>query len=349
MSLPPRSKTPPGVLVRALVSLGAIVAIVAAVVGAAYERLGGAGGGDALTAANLPALAVLLVLLPVVVNSTFYLELSLGRTLAWVDAWLTARWETIVYGCSAALALAWLRLVHAGLGPVEMLAVGAVLAAATATSAHVIRLGVRADELALVQGLSQVIAADISLARSFTRIQELTRRLVPWEQMGFARYDSRTNEMELVADTAAGGQTQFRFDANAGLTGEAVRLRRPVVAHALRPDQVVVPGEERPGAEVLVPLYHAGQLVGLWSVRHSDPLMYRETDGEMLALLAPQLALLLAIEASVQPVVGASERTTRSEEHTSELQSLAYLVCRLLLEKKKNRTYWLREHLSCEG
>src|SRR2546425_3616050 len=28
----------------------------------------------------------------------------------------------------------------------------------------------------------------------------------------------------------------------------------------------------------------------------------------------------------------------RSEEHTSELQSLAYLVCRLLLEKKKNNT-----------
>src|SRR3989441_6707493 len=29
----------------------------------------------------------------------------------------------------------------------------------------------------------------------------------------------------------------------------------------------------------------------------------------------------------------------RSEEHTSELQSLAYLVCRLLLEKKKIRVY----------
>src|SRR5205823_11087352 len=28
-------------------------------------------------------------------------------------------------------------------------------------------------------------------------------------------------------------------------------------------------------------------------------------------------------------------RPSRSEEHTSELQSLAYLVCRLLLEKKK--------------
>src|SRR5687767_15474912 len=32
----------------------------------------------------------------------------------------------------------------------------------------------------------------------------------------------------------------------------------------------------------------------------------------------------------------------RSEEHTSELQSLAYLVCRLLLEKKKN----IAEHTS---
>src|SRR2546425_2930300 len=33
---------------------------------------------------------------------------------------------------------------------------------------------------------------------------------------------------------------------------------------------------------------------------------------------------------------GAGDKKQRSEEHTSELQSLAYLVCRLLLEKKKN-------------
>src|SRR2546425_8280200 len=34
-------------------------------------------------------------------------------------------------------------------------------------------------------------------------------------------------------------------------------------------------------------------------------------------------------------VVNAHGSEGRSEEHTSELQSLAYLVCRLLLEKKK--------------
>src|SRR2546425_7860861 len=32
------------------------------------------------------------------------------------------------------------------------------------------------------------------------------------------------------------------------------------------------------------------------------------------------------------------DSSQRSEEHTSELQSLAYLVCRLLLEKKKKST-----------
>src|SRR2546425_8559253 len=37
------------------------------------------------------------------------------------------------------------------------------------------------------------------------------------------------------------------------------------------------------------------------------------------------------------PAGGRVEGAARSEEHTSELQSLAYLVCRLLLEKKKKK------------
>src|SRR5262245_63484820 len=38
------------------------------------------------------------------------------------------------------------------------------------------------------------------------------------------------------------------------------------------------------------------------------------------------------------PRNGHSARPKRSEEHTSELQSLRHLVCRLLLEKKKKQT-----------
>src|SRR3712207_8451832 len=36
------------------------------------------------------------------------------------------------------------------------------------------------------------------------------------------------------------------------------------------------------------------------------------------------------------------DRAGRSEEHTSELQSRQYLVCRLLLEKKKKNNYLMK-------
>src|SRR3712207_7417432 len=38
--------------------------------------------------------------------------------------------------------------------------------------------------------------------------------------------------------------------------------------------------------------------------------------------------------------------TRRSEEHTSELQSRQYLVCRLLLEKKKNKSHMINYDLT---
>src|SRR5258705_4716665 len=39
----------------------------------------------------------------------------------------------------------------------------------------------------------------------------------------------------------------------------------------------------------------------------------------------------------------------RSEEHTSELQSLRHLVCRLLLEKKKNEIRFCKYYLMCSS
>src|SRR2546425_7782295 len=46
-------------------------------------------------------------------------------------------------------------------------------------------------------------------------------------------------------------------------------------------------------------------------------------------------AVYLCSETVSPSDAGANSSPIRSEEHTSELQSLAYLVCRLLLEKKK--------------
>src|SRR3712207_8930508 len=52
------------------------------------------------------------------------------------------------------------------------------------------------------------------------------------------------------------------------------------------------------------------------------------------AASAPELTPGMATDAAATPWVRALQQM-RSEEHTSELQSRQYLVCRLLLEKKK--------------
>src|SRR3712207_7497935 len=57
----------------------------------------------------------------------------------------------------------------------------------------------------------------------------------------------------------------------------------------------------------------------------------RPVDGAILAKRAPP-----PLEQPLQFRVD-RESLRRSEEHTSELQSRQYLVCRLLLEKKKNK------------
>src|SRR2546423_8466044 len=55
--------------------------------------------------------------------------------------------------------------------------------------------------------------------------------------------------------------------------------------------------------------------------------------GIALPFVPDSQTRLVAVEPSSCPTL--TGLRVRSEEHTSELQSLAYLVCRLLLEKKK--------------
>src|SRR5437870_4760126 len=114
-------------------------------VGLMYARLSGATGVAAVSADNAWVVALTVVMLPIIVNGTFYLELALGQTIAWVDARLTLPWESIVYLMSAVLALAWLALLHGTTPLGARILLAGVLALATAGSLYVLRLGVRAD------------------------------------------------------------------------------------------------------------------------------------------------------------------------------------------------------------
>src|SRR2546430_8643328 len=66
-------------------------------------------------------------------------------------------------------------------------------------------------------------------------------------------------------------------------------------------------------------------------------------ESDYIAAEAARLAWDAGARVVVLPVVPFGVKT-RSEEHTSELQSQSNLVCRLLLEKKKNKTYRKQNH-----
>src|SRR3712207_8305606 len=67
-------------------------------------------------------------------------------------------------------------------------------------------------------------------------------------------------------------------------------------------------------------------------------------DGHVFEQGKDQVGCVPTISSAAGTTAGAHPRL-RSEEHTSELQSRQYLVCRLLLEKKKKQIVSDRVHL----
>src|SRR6266536_3972742 len=118
----------------------------------------------------------------------------------------------------------------------------------------------------------------------------------------------------------------------------AAEKRRPamlalhVAVHALA--LVLVGLTEPPGARLwaaLLLVLGAHAAIDAWTTR------VEPRDLRALALdQSLHLVSLLAAAALARPDQAAADWTARSEEHTSELQSRVDLVCRLLLEKKKN-------------
>src|SRR3712207_8437588 len=75
------------------------------------------------------------------------------------------------------------------------------------------------------------------------------------------------------------------------------------------------------------------QLQGVISVQERGVRAFSEEEKHFLEVVTGELAFSIA---NAQRYQETDEQLHRSEEHTSELQSRQYLVCRLLLEKKKH-------------
>src|SRR5258708_31967802 len=97
----------------------------------------------------------------------------------------------------------------------------------------------------------------------------------------------------------------------------------------------------RPPRSTLFPyttLFRSCDLRGAGST-HERAARYHEKLDQARTVETQGLSRRMSANDTMDP----ADDGNRSEEHTSELQSPDHLVCRLLLEKKKQRTY-VRRH-----
>src|SRR5262249_56819365 len=77
----------------------------------------------------------------------------------------------------------------------------------------------------------------------------------------------------------------------------------------------------------------SNDFAGAWALDESNRPIYPTVPG---GEVQREMAFRAGVNIVMYALTGNYKADQRSEEHTSELQSLTNLVCRLLLEKKKN-------------
>lgn len=296
---------------RSAFALAGHVATACVIGGLTYSWIGGVYGPGALSVSNLWPLALILVTVPIVANATFYLQIRLSPTVPWVDPGLTLRWEIAVTSLGTALAVGVLAILSPRLPAVETTALAAFWLAFAVLAHWLVRRGVEGESLLLVQRLTRAIGARTEFLQAFEDIKRLTTALVPWHHMGIASYQPSSHEFEILTDTEPEVRSGMRFPADSGLTRIALEHGGSITDAELTAE---LRDEYREGSEILVPLKHGERLVGLWSVRHRDRSVYRADEARMLGHLAPQLALSIALDSLVMPVLNASDRTTRQAQ-----------------------------------
>src|SRR3712207_6914057 len=97
----------------------------------------------------------------------------------------------------------------------------------------------------------------------------------------------------------------------------------------------------RPPRSTLFPyttLFRSVFAIGLYLANLAFNLISSSGNAQARILAqTARIAIIAFVSAMALQQMGIAPNIVRSEEHTSELQSRQYLVCRLLLEKKKKK------------
>ncbi|MGE0353041.1 MAG: methyl-accepting chemotaxis protein [Gemmatimonadales bacterium] len=278
-----------------------------AVGGGLYRLLGGALGLGAFHGDSLLYLVLLFILVALIANGIVFAQMRAAGTIGRVNPQLTLRWEVVAIAFGMLLGVSGLRLLYGGLAVELRAGLTLVWVLFAGLSYFVLRRGSSAEGFLAVETMTRAIGARTSFAEAFEEVRRLTGTLVPWAEMGLARYDESRREFVIIAETAPDVQPGHRFRSDRGLSRIALEQGGPVTDREL-PPELRRERHER-GGEILIPLFMGGRLVGMWSVRHEADGAYWKSDAELLGRLATSLALALSLDELVGPVLEASSRT----------------------------------------
>src|SRR2546425_5773423 len=228
------------------------------------------------------------------------------------------------------------------------------------------RAAKHAHGLTVLEDISAITARSEDLQETLQRVVEVVAERVGTDVCSLYILDPRAQRLTLWATVGLDRNSigKVTMSVEEGLTGMAIEKLEPVMAvdAITHPRYKFFPetGEEKYHSFLGVPIIERGTPIGVLVVQTLRRRKFSAHEIRILREIASKVGPIIVTARLMEDLkskenerrefrrrmvaaikrLQAYEKTAdraepRSEEHTSELQSLAYLVCRLLLEKKK--------------
>ncbi len=171
------------------------------------------------------------------------------------------------------------------------------------------RVSRQAQTLEVQNEIAVELASILELGPLLERVGQLLRRLIDYQMFSIMLLDEK-GETLITRYAWRFGYSHAplrRIPVNTGLVGAAVREWRFVNVPDVTKDPRYLPMNEETRAELVVPLFYKGRIIGVLDLEHTRPHFFTEEHERILTTLAAQVAI--AIEnARLYQAVRAQER-----------------------------------------
>lgn len=142
--------------------------------------------------------------------------------------------------------------------------------------------------------INREIAAILDLDRLLQKIAELTHRIVPYQIFAIMLLDEEKDELYHRFAIGYGRDVEaVRVKVGTGITGTAVKERRPIVVDDVRNDPRYINVVERARSELAVPLIAQNRVVGVLDIESPEVGYFKDEQVMILDLLASQIAIAI--------------------------------------------------------